>query len=716
MEHSAPGKPAGLPENAYRELEPGETYVPMVPPQETPPEITVRSILFGIFMNVVFAMAATYLALKVGQGIETAIPISILSVGLSGFLLRMGYRRSSLLENINILAIGTTSGIVAGGSVFTMPAIYILKIHEKLGMGNFELFLQIFLVPFLGSILGVLFLIPFRRYFVKEMHGKLPFPEATATNEILVTGETGGSGAWILIYSFFAAMAYNFLSGAMRLYTDVFTTGEVLVSNATRTLAIPSLEAVTHRVKAVFSLGTGAEFIGLGLVIGVRYASIICAGSFMSWFVIIPLMGPLGLEQLQLLNPAIDGAGAEDIFRGIPRNIGIGGIFTAGLLSIFKMGKVIVTALKEALGGLFKSSADSAAHDRTDVDINYPQLIGIGIIVTIAIALFFRFSVLADMPGATKLTIISVLLALLVAFLFTTVSAWAIAMISVTPISGMTVTTIIITAVVLLSVGLPRNETGMLATLLVGGVVCTALSMAGTLVTEFKLGYWLGASPKKIQWSAIIAALLASILVTGTIMVLAYQPGYDPAVNPDALRAPQANVMASALQSFVGGGQVPWLMYGVGVAVVLLVELVGISGLAFALGMYLPMELNAPILLGAIVGALLQRGSGSEGLTKARKDKSILIASGLIAGGAIIGVLSNALVILDDQWQSVSIMDTINVSQWMLNAGMAPETVARLNNWLGLVFLLGLCAWVYWDSRRTEPPEPAAGEETQEAS
>ncbi|MCP4657288.1 MAG: oligopeptide transporter, OPT family [bacterium] len=714
MEHSSPEKPAGLPENAYRELEPGETYVPMVPPQETVPEITLRSILFGLFMNVVFAMAATYLALKVGQGIETAIPISILSVGLSGFLLRMGYRRSSLLENINILAIGTTSGIVAGGSVFTMPAIYILKIHEKLGMSNFEVFLQIFLVPFLGSILGVLFLIPFRRYFVKEMHGKLPFPEGTATNEILVTGETGGSGAWVLIYSFIGAMAYNFLSGAMRLYTDVFTTGEVLVSNATQTLAIPSLEAVTHRVKAIFSLGTGAEFIGLGLVIGVRYASIIVAGSFMSWFVIIPLMGPLGLEQLQQLNPTIDGTGAEDIFRGIPRNIGIGGIFTAGLLSIFKMGKVIVTALKEALGGLFKSSADSAAYDRTDEDINYPQLVGIGIIVTIAIALFFRFSVLADMPGATKLTIISVALALLVAFLFTTVSAWAIAMISVTPISGMTVTTIIITAVVLLAVGLPQNETGMLATLLVGGVVCTSLSMAGTLVTEFKLGFWLGASPKKIQWSAIIAALLASILVSGTIMVLAYQPGYDPAVNPDALRAPQANVMASALQSFVGGGQVPWLLYGVGVAVVLLVELIGISGLAFALGMYLPMELNAPILLGAIVGALLQRGSGGEGLAKARKDKAILIASGLIAGGAIIGVLSNALVILDDKWQSVSIMDSINVSQWMLNAGMAPETVARLTNWLGLVFLLGLCAWVYWDSRRTRPPETAAGGETKE--
>ena len=709
MEHATPVRPAGLPENAYRELKPGETYAPMVPPDAIAPEVTPRSILFGIVMNIVFAMAATYLTLKVGQGIETAIPISILSVGLAGFLLRLGYRRSHLLENINILAIGTTSGIVSAGSVFTMPAIYILKIHEKLQMGGLELFLQIFLVPFLGAVLGVIFLVPFRRYFVRDMHGKLPFPEATATNEILVTGETGGSGAWVLIYSFLVAAGYNFLSGGMRLFSGVFTTGELLVrsgAETARVLAFSGLETLTLKVKAVFTLGTGAEFIGLGIVIGRRYASILCAGSFLSWFVIIPLLGPLGLDQLRLLNPDTAGTSANDIFRAIPRNIGIGGIFAAGLLSILKMGKVIVTALREALGGILKSSGGGAC-DRTDEDISYSHLLLVGVLATVALGLFFRFSVLGGMPGASGLTLIAVLLVLVVAFLFTTVSAWAIAMISVTPISGMTVTTIIITAVVLLAAGLPQNETGMLATLLVGSVVCTALSMAGTLVTEFKIGYWLGASPKRIQWSAIASSLLASILVTGTIMVLAYQPGFDPAANRDALAAPQANVQASALQTFVGGGQVPWLMYGVGATLTLLVELVGVSGLAFALGMYLPMEVNTPLLVGALLGTLIGRGS-DQTLAKPRKDKAILIASGLIAGGAVIGVLTNALVILDDKWQAVAIMDAIDSSRWLQAAGMTPEGVGRLGNWLGLVLLLLLCAFVYWDSRRAKDPARAA--------
>ncbi len=779
-----------LPENAYRELKPGETYVPMVPPNVAAPEITTRSIIFGIVMNIIFSMAATYLALKVGQGIETAIPISILAIGLSGVLLRMGYRRNSLLENINILAISTTSGIVAGGTVFTMPAIYILKLHTTLGLSTVGLFFQIFLVPFLGAVLGVLFLVPFRRYFVRQMHGKLPFPEATATNEILATGAGGATGqAWILIYSFLAAVLYNWLSGAMKLFNEVFSTA-----------LIPAAGKLTDKVKAVFSLGTGAEFVGLGFIIGVRYASIICAGSFVSWFVLIPLLGPLSLEQLRLLNPtttahhgtfetqpafilpsslvsSLDGLagaaelaedaraahsaavvedlrplfqaqqanldkdtritvvepgsrwrirtanetysaslqdgqlgvyamapGAEDIFSAIPRNVGIGGIFAAGLISIIRMGRVITTALREAMRALVRSKG-AAAGDRTDEDISYAGLVILGIITTVAIAIYFRFWVLADMPGATRMTIISVALALAITFLFTTVSAWAIATISVTPISGMTVTTIIITAVVLLKAGLPTGTTeekamSMLAVLLVGGVVCTGLSMAGTLVTEFKLGYWIGASPKKIQWSAIIAAVLASVLVTATIMVCAKTPGYIAAENPEALRAPQANVMATALQGFVGGGQVPWLMYGIGVVIAFIMTLLGISPLAFALGMYLPMELNTPILVGAIVAALVRK-SKDEAVSKARGDKGVLVASGLIAGGAIIGVIKNGLTAANKEFME----ETINIGNWLEKAGWSTDAVSRFTNWLGLVLFLILCLFVYLDCRRAKPEQ-----------
>jgi OPT family oligopeptide transporter len=705
-----------LPENAYRELKPGETYEPMVPASVRAPEITLRSVLFGIAMNVVFSLAATFVALKVGQGIETAIPISVLAVGLSALLMRMGHARSSLLENVNILAISTTSGIVAGGTVFTMPAIYLLKLPDALHLSTGMLFFTMFLVPLLGAALGVLFLVPFRRYFVKEMHGKLPFPEGTATNEILVTGAGDTGSAWVLVYSCIVGGITALLSGGLRLWNEIFTTGDIKMEIKDRVLDVATGKAVfpahevdalafagkyghllTEKLKLVFSLGTGAEFVGLGYIIGVRYASIICAGSILSSIVIVPLLAPLTIEALQSLNPSIKGVSADAIFSTIPKNIGIGCIFTAGILSILKMSKVIVTALKEALGGLFKSSGTVAAHDRTDEDISYPTLMIIGTFVTIVLAWFFYSFVMKSMPDPIRLTVIAVLLALVVAFVFTTVSAWAIATISVTPISGMTVTTIIVTAVVLLACGLSKGPTGQFAVLMVGGVVASALSMAGTLVTEFKIGYWMGASPKRIQWSALISAALASALVTGTIMLLAKSPGYDPA-SASSLQAPQANLMRSALDSFMGTGQVPWLLYGVGVAIALMLELVKVSPLAFGLGMYLPMNLNAPLLVGALVAAWVPRKSRDEATAKARNDKGILIASGLIAGAAIMGVIVRGL-----SAAAEGFMLSIDLPANWIKAGKSVESVLRQGNWLGLVTFLGICLFVYVDARRAKP-------------
>jgi len=708
-----------LPENAYRELKPGETYVPMVPPGAIVPEITFRSIAFGIIMNLIFSVVATYLALKAGQGIETAIPISILAVGLSGLLLRFGLRRSTLIENINILAISTTSGIVAGGTCFTMPAIYVLELHTKLNISNPALFLQIFFVPLLGALLGVLMLIPFRRYFVKEMHGKFPFPEGTATNEILATGASSGGGqAWVLIYSFLLAMAYNFVSVALKVFTETFTTGMAAlettkqgINASIETLAFKSefFSQLTHKIKAVFFMGTGAYYLGLGFIIGIRYAAIICAGSFLSWFVIVPLLGQFDLNTLHLLNAhqKFTNTEAGSIFFYIPRNIGIGGIFAAGIISILKMSKVIVTALSQALGGLSKSRGAGATQDRTELDMSYSTMLLLGILVTAAMALYFRFMVLAEMPNPTRLTVIAVLLALGVTFLFTTVSAWAIAVISTTPISGMTVTTIIITAVALLSAGLEKGDRGMLATLLVGGVVCTALSMAGTLVTEFKLGYWLGATPRRIQWSAIFASVLASAAVTATIMLLASSQGFiKSAEHNEPLSAPQANMMASAIQGFLGtGGQVPWLLYGTGAAVSVILLMLGVSPLAFALGMYLPMEINSSILLGGIVGWMVGRGSKGEKLTKARNDKGILVASGLIAGAAIMDVLIKLFIAFVDKplFKDNQLMPRLDLSARWIAQGSDPEQIARLNNWLGLVFLLALALFAYWDCRRAKP-------------
>lgn len=715
-----PGTIAKLPENAYRELKPGETYVPMVPSGAVVPEVTVRSIAFGILMNIIFSAAATYLALKVGQGIETAIPISILAVGLSGALLKAGMRRSSLLENVNILAISTTSGIVAGGTVFTMPAIYLLKLNESLQISNFSLFMQIFFVPFLGAILGVVFLVPFRSYFVRVMHGKLPFPEATATNEILATGAAGGVGqAAVLIYSFFLAMVYNFVSVAMKLFSGSFTTGKLEVGKTGNEISALPINSYTEklvgtldRFKAVFSLDTDAAYLGLGFIIGLRYATIICCGSFLSCFVIVPLFSAYDLQALKQLNPAIEATSPDAIFKYVPRIIGIGGIFAAGIISIIKMSKIMATALKEALGGLLKSKGQHHT-ERTERDIGYPMLFVLGITVTAALFFYFRFSVLAGMDRATTLSIFATLLALVLSFLFTTVSAWAIAMISTTPLSGMTVTTIIITAASLLAVGLPRGNTGMLAVLLVGGVVCTALSMAGTMVTQFKIGYWIGATPKTIQWSAIVFSLLASMAVTGTIMILADRPGYiETAETPNPLQAPQANLMKITLESFVGAaGEVPWLLYAVGAVLALIVNFLGVSPLAFMLGMYLPMGINTPILVGAFVASLVARGSPEDRRTKARTDKGVLVASGLIAGAAITNVLINALAILDERLYAPTpgaegkIMPFLDFSRRMLDSGLAAEELARTLNWWGLGAFLVLCTFVYLDCRRAKPTE-----------
>ncbi len=699
-----------LPENAYRELKPGESYTPMVPAGVSIPEVTGRSIWFGIVMNILFAMAATYLALKAGQGIETAIPISILSVGLSGFLAKFGYRRSTLLENINVLAIGTTSGIVAGGTCFTMPAIYMLKLNDKLHLSNLQLFQLIFLVPFLGAVLGVVFLVPFRRYFVRDMHGKLPFPEGTATNEILATSASGSTGqAWILIYSFLLAVGYNFLSVAMKLFTGTFTTGRLAVATAKETMevhAFPLLERLTDQVKALFTMGTGAYYLGLGYIIGLKYSTIIACGSFLSCFVIVPLLGPFDLHSLQQLNshPKFTEASAEQIFYYIPRTIGIGGIFAAGIISILKMSGVIMTALRQALGGLFKSEGAHGEHARDDQDISYPALFVIGIATTVILFCYFRFAVMSGLPSSTSLSIVATILALMLSFLFTTVSAWAIAMISTTPLSGMTVTTIIITAVILLACGLPKGDESMLVVLLVGGVVCSALSMAGTLVTEFKIGYWIGATPRRIQWSAIVSALLASVLVTIVIMVLSYKPGYIKGeMTPEPLSAPQANMMKSTLETFLGTGlAVPWRLYGTGAVMAIILTFIGVSPLAFALGMYLPMEVNSPLLFGAIVGALVMRSSKDEKISKARNDKGILIASGLIAGAAIIDVLLNGLGILDEKYFSNRVMPALDMSRRILGSGFDPVRWARLSNWLGLIMLAGLSLFVYLDCRRAK--------------
>ena len=643
-----------LAENAFRELKPGEIYQPVIPASARAPEISLRSMIQGVVWAVIFSAAATYIALKLGQGIESAIPISILAVGFSVFAAKFMKRRAStLLENVNVLAIGATSGIVAGGSVFTMPAIYILGLESR------SSFFQIFLVPLLGAYLGIFFLAPFRRYFVRDLHGKLPYPEARATTEILMAGKRGGHSAVVLCYSAFTAALFDFLGPSMRAWAETFSTG-----------AIGVLQGFTNRYKAVFTMNTSAAILGIGYIMGLEYASIILAGSLVSFFVLVPLFAYFG----QYLPGALAAGAtplarmpAADIFPQYVRPIGIGGIFAAGILSIVKMSPVIVQATRQATGEIVRMARKKAgaAVERTDRALPMSSVL-LGIAATGFLAfLYFRFSVLAATQGASGLALTSVLLTIVIAFLFAAVSAWAIAMISITPISGMTLTTLIVTAVALSALGL-SGESGMLQVLLIGGVVCTALSMSGSLVTQYKIGYWLGATPKRIEISNMVGAIAASASTTAVILLMSRVYGFSPGPgHPHPLPAPQPNAMAAVLR--------------------------GVSALAFALGMYLPMELNSPLVLGAAVAWFLKHSSKNQALNKARHQKGTLIASGFIAGGALVGVLAALLRFMEDSWRISIIPDLVRISgPWM----------GEWNNWLGLIMFLLLTAGLCWDAHR----------------
>ena len=666
----------GLPDNAYRPLAPGESYQPLIAPEQVVPELTWRSFVLGLAMTVLFSAAATYIALKLGQGIETAIPIAILAVGFSALVSASGRRPSTLLENLQVATLGATAGIVVGGSVFVMPAIFVLGLEGRSG------FSQIFLVPFLGAVLGVLFLIPFRRYFVAEMHGKLPFPEATATTEILVTGEKGGHAAGVLLGSMGLGFVLDYLAAGFEAWRDTFTTA-----------LVPAFDGFTNRLKAIFTLNTSAAVMGLGYIIGVRYAAIICAGSVLSYWVLVPLVARLGGQVPGGLFPGLPpvaGLDAEGVFGNYVRLIGIGGIFAAGIISIAKMSPVIVQALRTVLAELsrLRGGVTGADAPRTERDIPMGRVAMLTALIAVAIGAYFRFVVLRGMPGATAKALVALTITLLISFLFAAVSAWAVAMISITPVSGMTLTTLIVSAVILSRLGLAGGD-GMLATLLIGGVVCTALSMTGSMVTLMKIGYWLGGTPKRIQWSLLGGAALASLTVTGVMLLFAHTDGYVlSAGHPRPLPAPQANAMAAVARSMMASGDAPWFLYGLGAVIAMLVEMTGVSGLAFALGMYLPMDLNSPLLAGAIVAWLVKwSGRGVAGLEKARNDRGTLVASGLIAGGALAGVFKGVVDAVQDRLH-VALVPHLGNTGWG-------------GNWLGLAVFIALGAGIFLDARRS---------------
>ncbi len=603
----------GLPENANRELREGEKYEPILPASGNFPEISVYSVVCGLVMAVLFSAAAAYLGLKVGQVFEAAIPIAIIAVGLSNAT----KRKNAIGENVIIQSIGASSGVIVAGAIFTLPALYILQAkYPEITVS----FMQVFLSSLLGGILGILFLIPFRKYFVSDMHGKYPFPEATATTQVLVSGEKGGNQAKPLIWAAAVGGLYDFAVSTFGAWSETLTT---------RMMAWG--DAFASKAKFVFSINTGAAVLGLGYIVGLKYAVIICAGSLFAWWILVPLLGMTTVDSVMLstMEP-------EWIFTNYARNIGIGAIAMAGLIGIVKSWGVIKSAVGLAgkeLGGKGKAVAKSLP--RTERDLSM-KLVVIAIVAALIITfLFFWLGVIGNVWQA----LIAFLVVAVIAFLFTTVAANAIAIVGSNPVSGMTLMTLIIASVILVAAGL-KGTSGMVGAMVIGGVVCTALSMAGGFVTDLKIGYWIGTTPAKQETWKFLGTLVSAATVGGVIIILNKTYGFT---GENALVAPQANAMAAVIEPLMMGQGAPWLLYGVGALLALLLNVLGVPVLAFALGMFIPLSLNTPLVVGGLISWFVASRSKNAEVNTARQEKGTLIASGLIAGGALMGVVSAAL-------------------------------------------------------------------------
>lgn len=642
-----------LPDNAYRELKPGEVYKPIMPANSKPREVTTYSVVFGIIMAIVFSAAAAYLGLKVGQVFEAAIPIAIIAVGCGNLM----KKNNMLGQNVIIQSIGASSGVIVAGAIFTLPALYILGLDAK--------FYQIFLSSLLGGLLGILMLIPFRKYFVKDMHGKYPFPEATATTEVLVSGEKKGNQAKLLAVSGLVGGLYDFFISTFGWWTETISTrimgwGEMLA----------------EKTKLVFKVNTGTAVLGLGYIVGLKYAAIICAGSFTVWFVLIPFLSYFADGQTVAVGEGVSmlirDMSPEQLFTNYARHIGIGGIAMAGIVGIIRSSGIIKQALGLAVKELGGKKGSEEVAERTQHDLSM-KFILIGLLATlITTFIFFQFGVLGNLFQ----TIVAILIVFIISFLFTTVAANAIAIVGTNPVSGMTLMTLILASLVLVSAGLSGTN-GMMAAMVIGGVVCTALSMAGGFITDLKIGYWIGTTPAKQERWKFLGTVVSAATVAGVMMILNQTYGF---VGENALVAPQANAMAAVIKPLMEGGATPWMLYFAGAALALILTMIGVPALAFALGMFIPLDLNTPLLIGGLVSWYVSTRSKDEKVNKMRRERGTLIASGFIAGGALMGVISAVLKYAGADWYAT----------W---SGA---------EWLAIVMYVVIIGYFIWDSLRAK--------------
>lgn len=664
MEHVNTGQ-SDLPENAYRELKPGEEYKPVLPVSQVFPEVTKWSVGMGLLMALIFSAAAAYSGLKIGQVFEAAIPISIIAVGASAAMRKKG----ALSQNVIIQSIGASSGVIVAGAIFTIPGLYILQYkYPEIKVD----FFQIFFSSLFGGFLGILFLIPFRKYFVKDMHGKFPFPEATATTEILMTGEKGGSQAGILLVSGLIGGVYDFMSAQLKLWSE----------NVTSKI-LPYGDYLYDKAKMYMQVSVSALIFSFGYLVGLRFSLIITIGSIISWFVFVPLInaiggiaaGPNGTNIFAAMTP-------EQIFSMYVRPIGIGAIAMAGIIGIIRSSGVIGSAFKLAFAGLTGKSTEAGPVERTQQDMKMSTIFLLSILVIGAIFVFLLMGVNITPFQA----VIALLTLVIISFLFTTVAANAIAIVGTNPVSGMTLMTLILSSFILVAAGVSGPQ-GMVSALIIGGIVCTALSMAGGFITDLKIGYWIGSTPIKQQRWKFLGTLVSAATVGVVIYVLSQSYGFvQTPATPDPMVAPQANAMAAVIEPLLlPGAHIDWMLYIIGAFIAILMYFLDISPLAFALGMYIPLPLNTPLVIGGLLSHYINKSSKDEKVNAARNQRGTLIASGFIAGAALFGVLGAFLIFFGVKF----------------NTGIWHEGDIG-SEWVALIMFVLLLIYFVWESKRAK--------------
>lgn len=591
----------GLSDAAYNPKA-GEEYVPFIPANKVMPEFTATAIIIGILMAIVFGAANAYLGLRVGMTISASIPAAVISMGI----IRGIMKKESILENNMVQTIGSAGESLAAGAIFTLPALFIWS--QELGMDAPSLF-RIIVVSLIGGILGVLLMVPLRKALIVNEHGKLPYPEGTACAEVLVAGEVGGSKAKTVFMGLGVGALYKFIADGIKLFPSEIEW------------------EITGYKGAAIGGDVLPALLGVGFIIGPRISAYMLGGAVLGWLAIIPLISHLGEFITTPIYPApvpIKELGYWGIWNFYIRYVGAGAVAFGGIISLIKSLPLIVRTFKEALGG-FKAGFENESNLRTDQDMSMTLVVA-GVVVLVLIMMFTPV-VPVGITGAILIAIFG--------FFFATVSSRLVGLVgsSSNPVSGMTIATLLITSIIFKATGFD-GPAGMIGALSVGAVICIVAAIAGDTSQDLKTGFLVGATPKKQQYGELIGVIASGLVIGFVLMLLNNAWGFGSAELP----APQATLMRLVIEG-VMQGNLPWALVFTGVGIGIVIELMGIPVLPVAVGLYLPIHLSTPIMVGGLLRGILEKRKEAESVIKEKIESGVLYSSGLIAGEGLLGIL-----------------------------------------------------------------------------